>query len=293
MLRLFPRIQNKLLRNFIRFPLIRYHADLAYQTDIKEHLPYLPILSSHDLNIVKAIKTQGIAITSLDELGISSNLQILQLAQKLLPNIKSNIAVQKNGFVVHANAEQMIEYPEIFLWGLEQRLLNIIENYLGLPVAYHGAYFRRDIANQLETGSRLWHIDTEDRQVIKIILYINNVDEETGPFQYLPQPLTTEVAKSLNYTSGYLTDKTMQKVISPKQYQSCVGAAGTVIFAATGSIFHRGKPPSNSDRFAIFFDYTSHRKKYLYYNTSPLTNEFLVKYYNHLSEQQKKYIYWQ
>ncbi|UKO99014.1 2OG-Fe(II) oxygenase [Nostoc sp. UHCC 0870] len=293
MVKLFSRIQNKILRNLIRFPLMKYHADIAYQTDIKEHFPCLPVLSSSDLNIVKAIKTQGIAITSLEELGVLSNPKMLTSAQKLLPSIKSNIAVQKNGFVVHANAQQMIDYPEIFLWGLEQRLLNIIENYLGLPVAYHGAYFRRDIANQLETGSRLWHIDTEDRQVIKIIVYINDVDEETGPFQYLPQSLTTEVAKSLNYTSGYLTDKTMQKVISPKQYQSCVGSAGTVIFAATGSIFHRGKPPSNSDRFAIFFDYTSHRKKYLYYNTSPLTNEFLVKFYNHLSEQQKKYIYWQ
>jgi hypothetical protein len=293
MVKLFSRIQNKILRNLIRFPLIKYRTDIAYQTDIKEHFPYLPVLSTSDLNIVKAIKTQGIAITSLEELGIPSNPKMLASAQKISPNIKSTIAVQKSGFVVHANAQQMIDYPEIFLWGLEQRLLNIIENYLGLPVAYHGAYFRRDIANQLETGSRLWHIDTEDRQVIKIIVYINDVDEQTGPFQYLPQSLTTEVAKSLNYTSGYLTDKTMQKVISPKQYQSCVGSAGTVIFAATGSIFHRGKPPSNSDRFAIFFDYTSHRKKYLYYNTSPLTNEFLVKFYNHLSEEQKKYIYWQ
>jgi hypothetical protein len=292
MLKLFPRIKNKIFRKIINLPLIKYYADLAYQRNLKQHLLYLPSLSNHDLNIVKTIKTQGIAITSLEELCTPSNHQLIEAAQKILPELKSHPAVDKNGFVVHANTQQMIAYPEIFLWGLEQRLLNIIENYLGLPVAYHGAYFRRDIPNQLETGSRLWHIDTEDRQVIKIILYINDVDEDTGPFQYLDQSLTSAVAKALHYNSGYLTDKTMRKVISPQHYQSCIGAAGTVIFAATGSIFHRGKIPIKSDRFTIFFDYTSYRKKYLYYNTSPLTNDFLVKYYHHLSEQQKKYIYW-
>lgn len=293
MFRFFHKIQNKIFRSIQNFPLIKYHADIAYQKSIQEHTPYLPILSKSDLNIVKEIQNKGVAITSLEALGIISSPQILQAAQKLLPNIKADINVQKHGFVVHASATQMITYPEIFLWGLEQRLLNIIENCIRLPVAYHGAYFRRDIANQLEQGSRLWHIDKEDRQVIKIIIYINDVDERTGPFQYLTQSLTTEVAKSLHYKSGYLTNKTMQNVICSDQYQSCTGSAGTVIFAATSSIFHRGKPPIDNDRFAIFFDYTAWREKYLHYTTSNLTNEFLVKYFDQLSEAQKKYIYWE
>ncbi|MCF4969690.1 2OG-Fe(II) oxygenase [Nostoc sp. CMAA1605] len=293
MLRILHKIQNKTLRRIQDLPIIKYYADMAHQTAVQEHIPYLPNLSHSDINIVKTLQIQGLAITSLEELGIESNLQLLQSAKKLLPHIQPDTNIKKHGFVAHASAAQMLEYPEIFLWGLEQKLLNIIENYLSLPVAYHGAYFRQDIANQLEQGSRLWHIDTEERQVIKIIIYINDVDENTGPFQYLPQTLTLEVAKSLNYTSGYITNQTMQNTISPEQYQSCVGSAGTVIFAATSSIFHRGKPPTLNDRFAIFFDYTARRKKDLYYTTSDLTHEFLVNYYHHLSEQQKQYIYWQ
>lgn len=292
MLNILPRIKNKILKNLQTWPLLKKYHEIAYQTAIQEYIPYLPNISASDFQLVQEIKSQGVAITSLEKLGFLSTSPFIQSAHNLLPEIKSSLHVQKHGFVVHANAEQMLEYPEIFLWGLEKRLLNIIENYLGLSAAYHGAYFRRDIANQLETGSRLWHIDTEDRQVIKIIIYINDVDEQTGPFQYLPKSLTLEAVKSLKYTSGYITDQTMQKVISPHQYHSCLGSAGTVIFAATSSIFHRGKPPKLSDRFAIFFDYTARFNKFSYYQTSPLTHQFLLQYFPHLSEQQKKYIYW-
>jgi hypothetical protein len=103
-----------------------------------------------------------------------------------MPKI-SRFSGDENEFVVHATNEQMMEYPEIFLWGLEQRLLNIAENYLGLPVAYHGSYFRRDIANQVEKKSRLWHMDSEDRKLFKVIVYLNDINDERGPFQYLPK----------------------------------------------------------------------------------------------------------
>jgi hypothetical protein len=287
------KIKSRILRNIYEIPLLKYQNDMAYLKAIAKHIPNLPILSNTDIDIVKQLKSEGIAITSLEQLNIASHPQFFQAAKNLMPKIPPSITDDQNEFVVHANAQQMLEHPEIFLWGLEQRLLNIVENYLGLSVAYHGAYFRRDIANQLEQGSRLWHIDKEDCKVIKIIVYLNDVDEYTGPFQYIPNYLTSEVVKNLNYKSGYICDQRMQEIISPEKYQSCTGTTGTVIFAATGSIFHRGKPPIKSDRFAIFFDYTSRRRQQLFYTTSAITHEYLLKEFNHLSAQQQEYIFWQ
>ncbi len=293
MYQVLQKMHNKILKNIDAIPLLQHQTDLADYTALENHIPNLPVLSKNDFDLVETIKHEGVVITSLEKLGVPSTPQLLYAAQNLLPKIPQSISGHKNEFTTHATSQQIMEYPEIFLWGLEQRLLNIVENYLGLPVAYHGAYFRRDLTHQVEQGSRLWHIDKEDRKVLKIIVYLNDISEETGPFQYVPLTLTSTIAKTLKYTSGYIRDKNMQELISLENYQSCTGNSGTVIFAATGSIFHRGKQPTASDRFAIFFDYTSRRLRQSFYGNSCLPNADLQLLAQNLSEQQKKCLFWQ
>ncbi|MFO5469606.1 MAG: 2OG-Fe(II) oxygenase, partial [Dolichospermum sp.] len=263
-----------------------------YQQAIEKNLQNLPLLSAQDIDLIEIIKREGVFITTLDKLGITSTIDMWKSAQYLMQKISEDTFNHSDQIVVHASSEQIMKYPQIFLWGLEQRLLNIVENYICLPVAYQGVYFRRDIANQLEAGSRLWHIDQEDRKILKIIIYLNDVSEDYGPFQYIPKSLTSKISDSLKYTSGYIQDKIMQGVISSEVYKSCTGIAGTVIIAETSNIFHRGKPPINSDRFAIFFDYTSRRYKQTLYGTSTLGYKDLLLLSKNLSETQKKCIFW-
>lgn len=283
------KTRNKILKHIDTIAFVRYQGELNYQKAAKKHIINLPVISENDLDLVAKIKQEGAVITSLADLGIPSTPKILEAAKKLIPQIpRSN---SSNDFVVHASSQQIMEYPEIFLWGLEQRLLNIIEHYFGLPVAYHGAYFRRDLVNSLEIGSRLWHIDREARRIIKIIIYLNDISEDKGPFQYLPPALTSKAVHSLKYKAGYISDKTMQEVISPSDYVSCTGSAGTVIFAATNSIFHRGKIPTDADRFAIFYDYTPRQKNQSFYGASSLPNADLIALTKTFSEQQKQCIF--
>ncbi|AFZ25010.1 hypothetical protein Cylst_2816 [Cylindrospermum stagnale PCC 7417] len=290
---LLQKTQNKILKQIHTIPFVRDKAEMAYQIAVEKHILSLPVLSTTDIDLVEQIKQEGVVITSLENLGIPSTPQLLQAAKNLIPKISQNIYIQENEYVIHASSQQMIEYPDIFLWGLEQRLLNIVENYLGLPAAYHGAYFRRDLANKVEKGSRLWHIDKEARKLLKIIVYLNDISEDKGPFQYIPQSLTSKIANYLKYTSGYITNEAMQKLTSPANYKSCTGSAGTVIFAGTGDIFHRGKIPIAADRFAIFFDYSPRVKNQSFYGASSLPHNELLSLTKNLSEQQKQYIFWQ
>jgi len=286
------KVSSRILENLYRIPLLSNTADLAYQTEIEKHTDVLPILSTADLTLVETLQNEGIVVTSLAALSIPSSPQMLEAAKSLMLEIPKSISGNKNEFIIHATSEQIMEYLEIFLWGLQQRLLNIIENYLGLPVAYHGSYFRRDIANQVQLKSRLWHLDKEDRKVLKIIVYLNEVDDDCGPFQYIPQTFSAKIASSLRYNYSYIRDKTMQQVISPLNWKSCTGLSGTVIIADTANIFHRGKIPRYSDRFTIFFDYTSRSPKHPFYCQSSLTDENLLRIAAKLSENQRQCIFW-
>lgn len=290
---LVQKARNKIIRKLTQIPFVQAKSELVYQTALNKHLVNLPVISTSDRTLVETIKRDGVVITSLSALGIPSNPHFFQVAKKLMSEIPKSISGQKNEFVVHATSQQMMEHPEIFLWGLEQRLLNIVENYLGLPVAYQGVFFRRDIANEVAIKSRLWHIDMEDRKVLKIIVYLNDVNDDGGPFQYIPQSLTSTVARSLKYRSGYIRDETMQQALSPSNWKSCTGLAGTVIIAATSNIFHRGKIPVADDRFAVFFDYTSRQPKQPLYSTLSLNQENLLSLVNNLSSSQKNCVFWQ
>ncbi|WP_414528638.1 2OG-Fe(II) oxygenase [Nodularia chucula] len=285
------KMRNKIVKKIISLPLIKYQEDLAYQTAVKNHIRDLPILPQDDLQLVENIRNKGVVITSLTELGIASKSDIITAAKDLIPQINPHQSLDKNQFVIHASSQQIIAYPEIFYWGLEQRLLNIVENYIGLPLSYNGVYFRRDIANNIEQGSRLWHIDKEDRKILKVIIYVNDINDHTGPFEYIPPDVTSEIAKTLKYTSGYISDQKMEQFLSPENYKSCTGSAGTVIFAATGSIFHRGKSPVTSDRFAIFYDYSSRRQKKRYYIPNSLPSQDLSILVQNLPSDKKQYIY--
>ena len=293
-LKFLKRIRTKIQRELLQLPFISSLSELAYQRAIHEYASYLPEIYPSDFCIAEALRSKGIFVTSLEKLGIPATSRLLHASQSLLPKILTTSTSGKKRFKVQASSTQLMEYPEIFLWGLEKRLLNIIENYLRLPIAYHGLYLRRDLANGIQRKTRLWHIDKEDRRMFKIIIYLNDVSDDGGPFQYIPRSLTSSTSRSLKYNNygSYVEDKCMEKIIPQSEWKSCPGPSGTVIFADTASIFHRGKVPVVSDRLSIFFDYTSSIPKHPYAcNSSFSVNELLILT-KMLDKRQKKCIFW-
>ena len=115
-------------------------------------------------------------------------------------------------------------------------------------------------------------------------------------FNLLKASLTrsnSEIISSLKYTHGYVQDKTMEKHISPSHFKCCTGIAGTVILAATGGIFHRGKVPVSSDRYTVFFDYTSRKPiVHNHYGASFLNDKQLQLLAKNLTPQQKECVFW-
>ncbi|TAE58491.1 MAG: 2OG-Fe(II) oxygenase [Nostocales cyanobacterium] len=290
--RFLQKTRNKILKTIDTIPYLQHHNRLAYQADVEKYNSHLSEISCCDLEIVKKIEQDGIYITSLKDLEIPNSFDFLQTAKSLIPEIPTLPSNNNNQFVVHASSEQIMANPIIYLWGLEPRLINIVEHFLGLPVAYHGVYVRRDVANNLEIGSRLWHIDKEAHKILKVIVYLHDVDENNGAFEYLTPDVTLEVAKSLKYRTGYICDQIMQSVIPDSYYQPCVGKAGTVIFAATHSIFHRGKIPVHADRYSVFFDYTPRLKEHSFYGDSCLASEDITSLSTHLSQYQKDCLFY-
>lgn len=287
------KIRNRVLRQAFQFPLLRTRADRRYEADLGQHRALLSPLNSVSSCLVAQIDEMGGVVTSLEELAVPGAQSILTAAQEVA---KSTLTAPVNtiGFVAHAPTHLLASVPEIYRWGLEAPLA-IVEHALGLPVAYHGVYLRRDLANTVVRNSRLWHRDTEDRRMIKVIVYLKDVDDETGAFQFLPRSASTRVAGGLGKQIGFFSDEQVCHASSPEildQIQTCTGPAGTVIIVDVGSVYHRGKRPEREDRLALFYDYTSRKPLYPFYCKPAFTQEQEQAMTAGISEAQRSCVFW-
>ncbi|ARV57708.1 phytanoyl-CoA dioxygenase [Nostocales cyanobacterium HT-58-2] len=241
-------------------------AELGYRATLLNHAKNLPALEQRDRVIVDALKRDGVYVTTLEELGLSSTACLLQAAHTQL----SRMAAVENSNLTQRLPQiyTVTDLPEFSHWGREPKLLNIIENYIGLPTAFQGVHLRKDFPNENQFGTLLWHKDSEDRRMVKMIIYLTDVEEKHGPFEYVPLSLTSKF--SLNYyriyyklwQSGYIgiTDEQLKEVIPEHKWKSCPGPAGTVIFTDPKTALHHGTLRTE-ERSALFFVYTANPPK--------------------------------
>ena len=281
------RLPNKIKRIVLDFSVLKLISQLAHKKELEKYVKYLPKISLEDLNVVESLRQEGAYVTSLQALEIPSTSLVIASAEKLLPELLAFPSNEK--YVISLPLSKLMKYPEIFLWGLQERLLNIIENYIGLPVLYHGAYFRREIANGKLIGVRQWHTDVEDHRMVKIIVYLNDVSLNGGPFEYISKNSTSLLRQTLQYSSGFVSDEVIKTLVPTSDWKSCTGGYGTVIFSDTRNLFHRAKPPVAADRFSITFFYTS-RRPITIFNKVKLTRDELLGISSRLSRHQRECI---
>jgi hypothetical protein len=123
--------------------------------------------------------------------------------------------------------------------------------------------------------------------MVRIILYLNDVNLNGGPFEYISKHSTSLLCQILQYSSGFVSDKIIKSLISTSDWKSCTGRYGTVIFSDTRNIFHRAKPPIAADRFSITFSYTS-RRPIIMFNKVRFSKNQLLRISSRLSKRQSK-----
>jgi hypothetical protein len=234
--------------------------ELNYRQALVKHSKNLPELGASDRLILNSLKRDCIYMTNLTDLGFGSTSKLLNAANYLLPSmVKDN---HSDSSRTPPKIYTVTDLPAFSNWGKETRLLNIIENYIGLPVAYHGVHLRKDFATKDQFATLLWHRDIEDRRFIKIIVYLNDVEAKHGPFEYIPLSYTSfhhpnyyRIKSKINTSEG-INDETLNQIIPKSAWKSCPGPAGTVIIVDTRRLLHHGTLRTQ-ERSTLFFAYSS------------------------------------
>lgn len=250
-------------------PRVRPLLARRYREARAEHAGRLPALSPLGHRIVRTLETDGICISSLAELQLAGSQAVLTLAKALAdgfaPEARRQVARGKD--FVYVRPERIVGHPSIFDWGVQSELLDIVEGYLGLPVAYDGVCINYTVADGRAVSTREWHRDWEDRRMLKVAIYLNDVDAEGGPFELIRR---ADLGQDDDHGFDYLLadDAGLEKRLGgafADDVVSCTGPAGTVIFADTARFFHRGKPATARDRAAVFYSYVARRPRHPFF----------------------------
>lgn len=98
-----------------------------------------------------------------------------------------------------------------------------------------------------------WHRDSLNRRQLKFMIYLNDVDNNNGPFEYLlgSQKITSKIKSNhFLFKKTRYTDDEIDVFKSSYMPKKILGSSGTcVIFDSSG--LHRGNPLLANKRYAI------------------------------------------
>ena len=233
---------------------------LANRASRRRYAQAEPVLDDVQQGVLERLREEGYASLPLSELAPDTGVwQDLEAdAARFVAETEAGLANEREGGESALRRRAGKEFlVRKYSWGVElgfddpwvrlgtnPRLLDLANAYLEMwsKLEYVDVWYTPPAGADDRRSSQRWHRDFNDRHLLKAFIYLVDVDEETGPFEYVPRsapggeldrlwpwkplgdnyPPEDEFAKQLDGRSVTFT--------APK---------GTIIFCNTSG-FHRG-----------------------------------------------------
>lgn len=144
-------------------------------------------------------------------------------------------------------------------------LLDVVNAYRGLrtKLVDFDQWYTVPFPEEYErVRSQRWHRDPEDRNVVKVFLYFSDVDEGSGPFEYVPGSTTGGPYGNLfpwgKGKSWYPPPDAFDKKVPESDRLLVTAPAGTIVVCDTSG-FHRGGYARSMPRILSTHTYVSPR----------------------------------
>ena len=233
------------------------------------------VITDLQLNIINEIKKNGYYKSSLNDLLINSNLitdfenDSESIKNKLLQRLSQNddtlfkrgkkfVAryVEKNTPFCDLRSSVNLALDDVF-YGIASNYLNSIPKLTNIDFWYNIPN-----ASSNKIGSQNWHKDYEDKNLLKIFIYLDDVNEFNGPFSFVENSHEYHKAKlpqnlKRNYPNGVVVDEeTIELFYSKNKIINFAGSKFTVLIVDTSG-FHKGGYIQKGYRYLFTFTFTT------------------------------------
>jgi len=234
-----------------------------------------PELNDVQQRIVSELGTDGYSLLTFAELFPETDLwnEIESQSDRFASDTQSALAGDREGLRVRAGKEFVVRLHSYDVeLGLDDpwfracashRMLDLANTYLGLwsKLEYVDMWYS---VPQPEEAARIasqrWHRDFNDKHLLKAFVYLVDVDEGTGPFQYVPGSAPGgpygDAWPWRPLGENYPPEAELESRIPGDAVKRFTGPKGTLLFCNTAG-FHRGGFATTAPRVLATATYSS------------------------------------
>lgn len=223
-----------------------------------------PILNAVQTRIAEDLSRDGIAFATIDELFPGEDL-LSKLKADMDARGQVGDTLRKKTFLrpYWEDSSAFDLSNPFFALSLRPELLAIANTYdrMFRRLNYIHLTETVPVGDSTASFSQRWHRDPEEKRMVKFFLYLNDVDEEAGPFTYVKgsqfgSPMYGSLFKQKLPLGIYPPDGAVEKSVNATDIVVATGKAGTVIFCDTAGL-HRGGHAKSKSRFMFTAFYPS------------------------------------
>ena len=217
----------------------------------------VPALDDVQQAIVGDLEADGYALLSFHDLFPEGTWDVLEAeAASFVAETETALAGDREALRVRAGKEFVVRLHSYeveldfddpwFRVCASRRMLDIANSYLGLwsKLEYVDLWYSVPQPEEADrVSSQRWHRDFNDRRLVKAFLYLVDVDETAGPFQYVagsaPGGRHGKEWPWRPLGDNYPPEDELEQRIPPESARTFTGPKGTFLFCNTAG-FHRG-----------------------------------------------------
>lgn len=232
--------------------IIKQFDNLMFNSLNKQNL----ISSEEDLMFLEQVKKDGYVVINeyYSKEWCAAKIEKLNT---LIEMYRSDIWVDENESDHRVYGAERLDTSFIDFYE-DERINNILQTYEGANYSDGFVLGGKLTAKEKNLGSGGgWHRDTAWAKQTKAIVYLQDVIDQNGPFQYIKKShkLANQISRSFKYKFWFRKYRFQEHEIEKMKNEktptvTLTGKAGTVILVDTRGI-HRGKPIVRGERYAL------------------------------------------
>ena len=234
-----------------------------------------PTLDAVQQRILGDVEERGFSVASFDEVfGDAAHWSELEaMRDHFVSETEADLAKGGEHVRVRAGKEFVVR---LHSYGVElgmddpwfravasRRLLDLANTYLEMwsKLEYVDVWYSvPQPADATRISSQRWHRDYNDKHLLKVFLYLVDVDADMGPFQYVPGSHPGgQYADAWPWEplgNNYPTEEELEALIPASAIEAFTAPKGTLIFCNTAG-FHRGGFSTTDPRVLATATYSS------------------------------------
>lgn len=151
--------------------------------------------------------------------------------------------------------QPQLHETEILEIALSDLIIGVSKCYLEAKPSLTGFNLRKSFVNDApQWETQFYHSDRNSIKFLKFFIYLNDVDENGGPFVYIK---TSHRKKFWGWLKKYRWNDDEIEMRYPKQKVLCTGKIGDMFIADTTG-FHKGLKPSQNERGMLTINVSIH-----------------------------------